>query len=54
MVIMVKSNTVCINEKLDERFRNCISKAYPQKRGNRKRAAEEAVTDWCEKVEKRA
>jgi hypothetical protein len=44
---------ITVNQELDERFRKCIGLAFPQKRGNRKRAAEEAIKDWCDKVEKR-
>jgi hypothetical protein len=51
---MVEGKTITLDEETDARFRVCIGKAYPQKRGNRKRAALEAVNDWCDKIEKRS
>jgi len=44
---------ITINQELDARFRSCISKAYCQKRGTRKMAAEAAIKDWCDKIEAR-
>ena len=46
--------TITINPELDERFRKCVSLNSCQKRGMRKLAAEEAIKDWCEKIEKRS
>jgi hypothetical protein len=43
--------TIVISKDLDERFRKCISMAKCQKRGNRKECCEEAIADWCDKIE---
>ena len=53
MVIMVKSNAITISPETDTRFRKCISKAGCWKRGQRKKYADEAINDWCEKIENR-
>jgi len=46
--------TITISKEVDERFRKCVSLASCQKRGMRKSAAEEAVIEWCDKIEARA
>jgi hypothetical protein len=50
---MVKSTGITLSQEIDNEFRECISLAYPTKRGNRKRAAEEAIKEWCVKIRAR-
>jgi hypothetical protein len=45
---------ITINPELDARFRKCVSLNSCQKRGMRKAAAEEAIKDWCDKIEARS
>jgi hypothetical protein len=51
---IIMATGITINPELDARFRKCISLDACQKRGMRKRAAEEAIKDWCDKVEARS
>jgi hypothetical protein len=48
---MVRSIT--LTDELQARFDACVIKAKGYKRGNKKTCAEEAIKDWCEKIEKR-
>jgi hypothetical protein len=41
-----------ISPELNTRFRALVSKRFPDKKGKFKMGAEEAVEDWCTKVEK--
>jgi len=50
---MVKSTSITLSKDVDTRFRKCISMASCQKRGNRKEFADEAITEWCDKIEAR-
>jgi hypothetical protein len=44
---------ITIDEDVDTEFRECVSLAYPDKKGNRKRCAEEAIKAWCVEIRAR-
>jgi hypothetical protein len=53
--IMAKAKSaITIDEEVDAEFRECVSLAYPDMKGNRKRCAEEAIKDWNAKIRTRS
>jgi hypothetical protein len=46
-------SAITIDEEIDTEFRKCVSLALPDKKGNRKTCAEEAIKDWCAKIRAR-
>ncbi len=52
MTTKAKNGKLDINKTLDDRFRALVARRFPDKKGKFKLAAEEAVEDWCMKVEK--
>jgi len=47
-----KNGKLDINLDLHNRFRKLVEHRFGWKKGNLKLASEEAITEWCEKVEK--
>jgi hypothetical protein len=46
---MVRS--IILSDEVQKRFDNCIIKAKGYKKGNKKICAEEAINEWCDKID---
>ena len=45
------SKSVTVSDNVMKRFEDCVGMRKGWKKGNKKICADEALTDWCDKIE---